>query len=273
MKNTTQAICPIDGSPMEEAFDATILGKYCVSYFRCPRCLLLQPETPHWLEEAYSSAIARTDVGLVSRNRQNWEILRPILHRIFQPDAKFLDIGGGYGLLCRGLRDEGFDCYTTDQFCQNLYAQDFEPREGFKADALFAFEVLEHIANPLEFIKDAFSTYGCRTLIFSTLTHASEEVPAMDWWYYAFETGQHVSLYHEKSLQTLASILDVNLWNLSEGWHILTDKQPTGLDRFLLRPGILMKLYSPWVKRKRRRFSRLQEDYDMIKKDLKDSNG
>lgn len=269
MNDKTKHLCPIDGSPMEEAFKGTVLGKHHVNYLRCSRCLLLQPESPHWLEEAYSSAIARTDVGLVSRNRQNWEVLRPLLHRIFPPEAKFLDVGGGYGLLCRGLRDEGFDCFTTDQFCQNLYAKDFEPGQGFTADALFAFEVMEHIANPLEFVRNAFCTYGCKTLIFSTLTHASNEVPAMDWWYYAFETGQHISLYHERSLQALAAQLGVELWSLNEGWHILSDRLPTGTDRFLLRPGIPAKLYSLWVKRRRRRFSRLQEDYATIKDDLK----
>ncbi|MDM9385349.1 methyltransferase domain-containing protein [Chlorogloeopsis sp. ULAP01] len=87
---------------------------------------------------------------------------------MFNGKGKFLDVSGGYGLLTRLMRDIGFDCYTTDKYCQNLFAKAFEPTDKFEADALFAFEVLEHIENPLKFLSKIFMKSGCKTLIFST---------------------------------------------------------------------------------------------------------
>jgi len=131
----------------------------------------------------------------VQRNISNASTLETLLEVLGFASGRLLDVAGGYGRLCRLLRDKGFDCHTTDKFCQNIFAQDIEPQAGFRADVLFAYEVLEHIESPREFIEDAFHRYGCRNLIFSTMTFA-EDVPAPDWWYYSFETGQHIQRLH-----------------------------------------------------------------------------
>ena len=128
------------------------LNKYTVDYFYCKESGLLQTEFPYWLTEAYSAAINLTDTGLVNRNLINAEMLGVMIERLALSGGKLLDIAGGYGLLTRLLRDKGFDCYTTDKYCQNLFAKTFEPAESFKADALFAFEALEHVAEPLKFV-------------------------------------------------------------------------------------------------------------------------
>ena len=56
---------------------------------------------------AYGECTQVTDVdtGFVSRNVNNQRRLEPILYRFFESDAKFLDIGGGYGLLTRLMLD------------------------------------------------------------------------------------------------------------------------------------------------------------------------
>ncbi len=59
---------------------------------------------------------------------------------------------GGYGLLARLMRDLGFDCHGTDKYCDSLFAREVDPGPDFKADALFAMEVLEHIEDPLGFV-------------------------------------------------------------------------------------------------------------------------
>ena len=53
--------------------EASLLKKHRVRYFRCGKCGFIQTETPYWLEEAYSSAIASQDVGIMSRNLTNCE--------------------------------------------------------------------------------------------------------------------------------------------------------------------------------------------------------
>ncbi|MGC4016765.1 MAG: class I SAM-dependent methyltransferase [Luteolibacter sp.] len=257
--------CPIDGKQMDFAFKATVLGKYDVSYYRCGTCSLIQPQEPYWLEEAYSSAIADTDVGLVLRNRLNWRRLAPLLHRIASSEARILDVGGGYGLLCRGLRDDGFDCYTTDAYCENLFAKGFEPGDGFSAEVLLAFEVMEHITNPLAFVREQLAKYGADTLVFSTLTHSSSAPPPLDWWYHVFESGQHVSLYHENSLQALAAELGLNLYSLSKDFHVLTRHRLFSLDLWYLQRRRLGLFYEAWVGFARRGRSWLERDYQAVK--------
>ena len=156
---TEQTKCPISEVSMESVFEETILQKYKVTYYFCKECGLLKTEKPFWLNEAYSEAIGDTDTGVLMRNIVNSDWLEVLLESLFIEKGKFLDVAGGYGLLTRLMRDKGFDCYTTDKFCQNLFAKTFEPDAYFKADALFAFEVFEHIDNPLEFLHTLFEKY------------------------------------------------------------------------------------------------------------------
>lgn len=39
-----------------------------MQYYRCPNCGFICTEEPYWLDEAYSSAIASTDIGVIMRN-------------------------------------------------------------------------------------------------------------------------------------------------------------------------------------------------------------
>ena len=64
---------------------ANVLRKYSASYFCCEKCGFIQTEEPYWLEEAYSSAIALQDVGIIHRNLVNCEITSAILN-LFSPE-------------------------------------------------------------------------------------------------------------------------------------------------------------------------------------------
>jgi len=262
--------CPICQFQMHHVFDSTILGKYSARYVKCPECELIKPENPHWLAESYSSAIAETDVGLVSRNLRNRDLLTAIFTRLVRANTKVLDVGGGYGLLCRLLRDKGWDCYTTDSYCQNLFAGSFEPSEAFKAPTLLAFEVFEHIENPLSFIREQISQYDAETFIFSTLTH-HWDVPPSDWWYYAFETGQHVSIYKRATLQRIAKELGWHIFSISDEMHILTKSPVDSTSRILLNRSnrIISWAYRFYVTLTRRNKSLMMSDYESIKSNLK----
>jgi hypothetical protein len=264
---SAQQKCPISGQEMRSVFSATVLGKYDVTYYYCEESGLLKTEKPHWLEEAYRDAIAETDTGLVHRNISKQKRLEPILERLFHGRGKFLDVGGGYGLLTRLMRDIGFDCYSTDRFCKNLFARRFEPGEGFKATALFAFEVFEHIEDPLQFLTDVFDKYGCRTVIFSTLVY-EKEIPGRDWWYYSFEAGQHITFYQPRTLDLLAERLGCRCFALVEDLHVITDRKISGLDRLLLSDRRLFKALSLCTHRKRKNLSKIEEDHLLVKREL-----
>lgn len=252
---------------MTYAFSNSILGKYKVQYYFCEECGFLKTEQPYWLDEAYQDAIADTDIGLVSRNIGNSQTLVVVLQLIFGGWGKFLDVAGGYGLLARRLRDYGIDCYTTDTYCQNIFAKHFEPDDNFIADALFAFEVMEHIENPYQFLHETFQTYGCKTLFFSTATFQTT-IPDKNWWYYTPETGQHISFYQPRTLVYLAQKLLCEYHQIVPGLHLITDRPIPSWHKQILNNKYLNRLYSIYAFRKRLRLSRIDEDYLLAKTQL-----
>ncbi len=262
--------CPISDKPMKPVFSELVLGKYMVTYYYCEESGLLKSETPYWLDEAYQDAIAETDTGIVMRNIAASNFLERILHHLFRGEGKFLDVSGGYGLLTRLLRDKGFDCYTTDKYCKNIFVKAFEPEEGFQANALFAFEVLEHLENPRQFLEEIFNRYNCKTLIFSTLTF-SDRIPSRDWHYYSFETGQHITFYQPRTLALLAEMVGTKYYMIGPDIHMMTDIPLSQASRFFLFNKHLRKFYSLYVRWHRKGISKNWDDYLLLKERAKSS--
>lgn len=256
--------CPVCGSKMSSVFFLTLLGKYKIEYFLCSGCGLLQTEKPYWLDEAYKSAIADIDTGIVNRNIINSKRLEPVLNRLFTKDAKYVDEAGGYGLLTRMLRDKGFDCYSYDKYCENIFAKDFVPAEGTQYNAVLAFEVFEHIENPGLFIQECFKKYSCKTIIFSTLVYENN-IPGKDWWYYAPESGQHISFYTPKALTKLAETAGCKYYRITKNFHIITNIYLSFMDRFLLLNKIIYLGYYLFVSIKRRNITKIFEDFNNLK--------
>ncbi|MEH2458409.1 methyltransferase domain-containing protein [Nostoc sp.] len=202
-----------------------ILGKYEVDYFKCSNCGFVQTEEPYWLEEAYSEAIARTDVGLVFRNNNLSRQAAHIIFRIFNHEAKFLDYGGGYGLFVRMMRDLGLDFYWIDKFCTNLFAKGFEGNEyvGDSYELVTAFEVFEHFVNPIEEIENILKF--SRTILFSTELLPENNPKPNEWWYYAPHDGQHISIYTLKTLSLIAKKYNLNLYSNGFSLHLLTEQK------------------------------------------------
>lgn len=223
--------CKVCHSAMRFAFKQKLLRKYEVSYFFCSECGFLQSEEPYWLNEAYSTAIAIQDTGLVQRNLAISRRLSVILYFFFDRNGRYLDFAGGYGMLTRIMRDIGFDFFWADKYATNLLAS------GFSADkdtgpysAVTAFEVLEHVHEPLDFVAEALGYGNSRTLIFSTETFVGEPPAPNGWWYYATEAGQHISFYQKRTLARIAKHHGLNFYSKA-GIHIFTD-------RCLARPAI-----------------------------------
>jgi len=229
---------------MKFIFQTTVLLRHQVSYYACGGCGLVQTERPFWLEEAYRSPIAAGDTGLVARNLENGRFLEAFLGLAFQPTAKFVDLAGGYGLLTRVLRDKGFHCFSTDPYCLTLFAGVSEPSPPFKADALFAFEVLEHLHDPLAFLAKSFAQYDCQVLVCSTQTFTGSP-PSKDWWYYAFDDGQHVSFYQTKTMASLAAKLGCRYYPVTSGLHVISAQPFPALARWFLRSRVARRVLPP----------------------------
>ncbi len=252
---------------MHPVFSACLLGHYQVTYYYCPTSGLLQTEPPYWLEEAYQTSITELDIGLVSRNLRNQKRLEPYLFRLFKPNDTCLDLGGGYGLLTRLLRDIGFNAFTYDRYCKNLFASGFEPGVDFKANVLFAFEVLEHIPDPYDFLAAAFERHHCRTLFFSTVTF-ERAIPGLDWWYYAFETGQHITFYQPCTLMQLAAKLGCRYYWLGSDFHLMTPQPLSRYDRLCLLHPYFAPVYAAYCRYRRRALSHLWGDYLLARQRL-----
>lgn len=205
--------CKICNSTTQTAFSCIALKKYSFEAAICHDCGLLQIVEPHWLDEAYGEAIAEADTGLVSRNLSLANDLTPLLFHLFEDKGCYVDFSGGTGLLVRLMRDTGFDFRWRDPYCKNIHARGFEFNPDIhKCNAVTAFEVLEHILNPVDFIRDAMSTAGADLFICTTQLFEGRPPDPTKWWYYAFEAGQHISFYQRKTLAKIAGYLNLNLF-------------------------------------------------------------
>jgi len=239
---------------------ATILGKYEIDYFRCATCGFIQTEKPYWLQEVYSEAINLSDVGLITRNIRLSRLTKTIICALFDPEGKYLDYGGGYGIFVRMMRDFGFDYYRYDKYCQNLFAKGFDVKEeeerGFTL--VTAFELLEHLDDPVATFEKL-ARYSSN--IFFTTELVPKSTPRPDqWWYYGLDHGQHISFYTLHSLHLLADRLSLNLYSNGLGCHLMTDRKISPrLFRLLCRDEVVS--LSNWLYTRK---SLLEEDFKRI---------
>jgi len=208
-------------------FDRTeVLRKYLVQYFRCDGCGFIQAEEPYWLEEAYSSAIASLDVGIISRNLANCTVTSAVLNMLFPKASKAVDFGAGHGILVRMMRDSGFNFYWSDLHATNDYARGFEAEEGMTYDLLTAFEVLEHLTDPVAELAKLMRL--SENVFVSTCIVPRDLNGSSEWWYFAPTTGQHISLYTEEALNLLAKRFGRHLLSVGP-YHLFTKKRCGGL--------------------------------------------
>lgn len=260
--------CKICGSPMSHACNAKVLGKYDAVYNYCKNCGFLCAENPHWLEEAYTCAIASTDTGLVNRNINTANKLAFILYFLFgdRGNGRYVDVAGGYGMLTRLMRDYGFDFYWSDKYCENLLAHGFNYAEEMgTCRAVTAFEVLEHTEDPIDFIQSALKFGQTDTFIFTTELYEGAPPNPETWTYYSFEEGQHISFFQRRTLIILAEKMGLNFF--SNGWmHIISSHK---INETLLNLSIGRLCF--WGNRRIRRKlqGRTVADSDMLTQKLK----
>lgn len=215
--------CQICAATMHETFRARVLGRHEAIYDHCASCGYLRVRAPHWIEEAYSESIAVTDTGILLRNTALVPKLLAIAWAIGAgANDRFLDYAGGYGILTRLMRDAGLDFYWTDRYSPNLVARGFEYcAELGPCRAVTAFEVIEHVEDPRAFVMEVLEAGHSDTLIFSTELYEGDPPRPEDWWYYSFETGQHISFFRRDTLERLAARLDLN-FHSAAGLHFLS---------------------------------------------------
>jgi len=253
--------CKICSEPTQPCARATIILKHEIQYFQCPACGFVQTEEPYWLDEAYADAISDIDLGVINRSITFGELTRNLLLSSFDCNARFMDFGGGPGVFVRMMRDRGFDFYLFDKYCENMFARGFEADLSIpeQYELITAFEVFEHFVAPLDDIERLLRYSG--SILFSTLLLPADNPGPGEWWYYALEHGQHVSIYTYKALTTIAKRFDLHLLSNGSSFHLLTKKQlaPRAFE-FIFRKKISAVLNLIYAKRQKRT-SLLEEDF------------
>ncbi|PJZ55328.1 class I SAM-dependent methyltransferase [Leptospira adleri] len=285
--NKDQIECRLCGSPAQLEFKTKVLNQYPISYYKCKSCDLLQSETPFWLDEAYNKAISILDTGIFLRNNDNVKRLTLLLteaqFQLAKGDlpfwkflvgnsipyqGKILDYGGGHGILVRLMRDVGFDCFWYDKYAKNDFSEGFGFDPKTEYDVVLAFELFEHFDKPKENILEILEIQKPKLLIFSTLLYG-EKTPDMNWWYYSFEAGQHISFYNLKTLSKLEEISGYSVCSLSQDFHLMIRKD-LKLDHQRLRRS-LRNLEKRFSSVKKLYHTRTFEDHVMLKKQTSES--
>lgn len=244
--------CPVCAGAMETCFTAKVIGKYPALYEVCNACGYLRAHNPHWLDEAYSSAITAADTGLVMRNISLACKLAGVLYWVAgeRGEGRYLDAAGGYGMLTRLMRDLGFDFYWADKYCDNQLARGFEysPVIG-SCSTVTAMEVFEHLTDPVSFIEETLAFSGAQNMVFSTELYEGTPPQPDAWWYYAFATGQHIGFFQRRTLEILGARFGLQFAS-AHGIHVFSR---TAVNERLLRTvtGRWVSRIAPWWVRRR----------------------
>ncbi len=217
--------CKICQKNSVKIFSAKILNKYDVDYYHCQNCNFIQTQEPYWLAEAYSSAIAATDTGLMKRNEVLRDQASVVLFYLFNKDACFLDYAGGYGIFVRMMRDLGFNFFWEDKHCQNLLAKGFESSDNKSAkyEVVTSFESFEHFVDPMTEIEEMLKRTD--NILFTTALIPCDKLPEKDWWYYSRDSGQHIIFYSVKTFSVIAQKFGLEFY--TNGFlHLLCKKKP-----------------------------------------------
>lgn len=237
-------------------FEQAVLGEP-VAYFDCGVCGYLQTETPHWLDRAYGRAINDVDTGIMMRNLDNVGRVIMTLATFGKLHGRVVDHAGGYGILVRLLRDAGVEAYWRDRYCENLLARGFEADER-PADMVTAFEVLEHLVDPLADLRHMLEEAPIALL--TTELVPTTATPGTDWWYLGTEHGQHVGFFRERTLVHIAAQLGAHVASNGSSVHVLARKPVPARWRMMLRAGRLWRLVARLSLR-----SRTMQDFELLR--------
>ena len=132
----------------------------------------------------------------------------------YRSTGRLLDVGFGAGWLMRAAAELGWSCWGTELATESMEAARSEGWQAFEGDLLTAgfpsrhfdvitlVEVLEHLVDPLTYIKEAARLLRPRGLLYGTTPNggsANARVLGLNWSIYA--APEHLQLFTQSALK------------------------------------------------------------------------
>lgn len=213
----SQELCAVCFGSTKFLFSYEVRGEHQASLHECLTCRFTYIANPHWLDDSFSSELNDLDIGSVDRCLVLADFVEVLIRSLKSSKSRFLDWGGGYGLLSRIMRDRGLDFVSHDIYTRPLFVELSSNLNSETFELITMSEVALHLVNPVPvFTKIMEST---DVLVFTAVI-APTVIPN-DWWYLMPDTGQHVAIYHEETLQALAMKLRVQVTSDGRFFHVL----------------------------------------------------
>jgi len=213
----SQEICAVCSGNTKFLFSFQVRGEHLASLQECLTCRFTFIANPHWLAESFSSELNDLDIGSVDRCLIIADFVEVLIRFQKWSKLRFLDWGGGYGLLARIMRDRGLDFGSHDIHTRPLFVEQSEISESDTFELVTMSEVALHLTDPVPVFKKILESTN--TLVFTAVI-APNVIPN-DWWYLMPDTGQHVSIYHKETLKALANQLGVRITSDGRFFHVL----------------------------------------------------
>jgi 2-polyprenyl-3-methyl-5-hydroxy-6-metoxy-1,4-benzoquinol methylase len=198
-------ICPFCGSSLG-AFKPTVENR---TYHQCSDCQWIALDASHFLsldqqkERFLQHENTDQNLGYVEMFEN---FIETCIEPFAQKGSRILDYGcGPEPVLAMLLSRKGYEVKTYDLF---FHANETALQE--KYDVIVLAEVPEHLANPLEVLKDISEKLNPKgVIVLMTLFHPNDRERFSQWWYRRDKT--HVSFYTLKTIEKLASVLGLKL--------------------------------------------------------------
>jgi cyclopropane fatty-acyl-phospholipid synthase-like methyltransferase len=187
--------------------DVTTEKNHC-KILQCTACNFFFSDahtTPEYYDKKYWN---EHDAGWKERNKKsNLQVqLGNILHH--NPKAKkILDFGCGYGNFTTYLREKGYDAYGCNPFPalpkKDYLAPDYTPWLHLY-DAITMIEVLEHLTDPLNILKDLREATQKKGTLHIQTQIWNEDQTIEKWWY--CDPPNHCNYFTTQSMERILTL-------------------------------------------------------------------